>query len=151
MNLFPVEAEAFPEAELYDRIIRRAATNLRDFHAAHYKLNRRFDEPFWHRSRNSAVPESLHRKLEVFAARGRVPLYGDETFQKEDWESLFAGHGLMPQSYDPRVDALPEQEQIARVQARLETIAELVGAMSSVDEFLNNSLERQPVEVTRDG
>jgi tryptophan halogenase len=136
MTLFPVEACAFPEAELYDRIIGRLAVNLRDFQLAHYKLNRRFDMPFWDGCRDAAVPETLQRKLDVFTARGRVPLYDDETFQEQGWESLFLGHGLMPQSYDPRVDAIPEQEHIAQVQARLNDIAGLVEAMASVDDFI---------------
>jgi tryptophan halogenase len=136
MTLFPVEADAFPEAQLYDRIIRRLAVNLSDFQLAHYKLNRRFDMPFWDRCREGAVPETLQRKLDVFTARGRVPLNDDETFQEQDWESLFIGHGLMPQSYDPRVDAIPEQEHIAQVQARLNDIVGLVEAMAPVDDFI---------------
>jgi len=136
MTLFPVEADAFPEAELYDRIIRRLAVNLRDFQVAHYKLNCRFDMPFWDRCRDAPVPETLQRKLDLFAARGRVPLNDDEIFQEQDWESLFIGHGLMPQSYDPRVDAIPEQEHIAQVQARMNDIAGLVQAMPSVDDFI---------------
>jgi len=139
MTLFPVEAAAFPEAELYDEIIRRAAVNLRDFQAAHYKLNRRFDEPLWDRCRDMAAPETLQRKLDVFAARGRIPLYDDETFQEHDWESLFIGHGLIPQSYDPRADGVPDQDQIATVNKRLEDIVELVGAMPGIDQFLSCS------------
>lgn len=144
MALFPVEAGAFLEAEVYDRIIRRVAINLRDFQAAHYKLNRRFDAPLWDGCRDLAVPHSLQRKLDVFAARGRVPLYDDETFQEQGWESLFVGHGLMPRSYDPRVDAMPEQQHIAQVQRRLENIVTLVEAMPLVDDFIaNGELQRQ--------
>ena len=136
MTLFPVEAAAFPEAQLYDRIIRRLAVNLRDFQFAHYKLNRRFDMPLWDGCRDAAVPETLQRKLDVFTVRGRVPLNDDETFQEQDWESLFIGHGLLPQSYDPRVDAIPEQDHIALVQARLNDIVGLVEAMPPVDDFI---------------
>jgi tryptophan halogenase len=150
MTLFPVEAESFPEAELYNRIIRQAGINLRDFQSAHYKLNRRLGEPLWDRSRQSQVPQSLQRKFDVFAARGRVPLYDDETFQEEGWESLFLGHGLTPESYDPRVDALSEQQQIATVHDRLTGIGETVAAMSPVDDFLNIALP-DPAEVSRDG
>jgi tryptophan halogenase len=144
ITLFPVEAGAFPEVELYDRIIRTVAINLRDFQAAHYKLNRRFDEPLWDRCRDAPAAETLQRKLDVFAARGRIPLYDDETFEELDWESLFVGHGLIPQSYDPRVDAVPEREHIAGVHKRLETIVELVGAMPEIDEFLSSHSHRTP-------
>lgn len=148
MALFPVQAGAFREAEVYDRIIRRVATNLRDFQVAHYKLNRRFDAPLWDGCRDAAVPQSLQRKLNAFAARGRVPLYDDETFQEQGWESLFIGHGLMPQSYDPRVDAIPEQEHIAQVQRRLEDIVGLVEAMPLVDDFIASAELQRQAEVT---
>jgi tryptophan halogenase len=147
MTMFPVEAATFREADLYDRIIRRVAISLRDFQAAHYKLNRRFDEPLWDRCRDAAVPETLQRKLDVFAARGRVPLYDDETFQEDGWESLFIGHGLMPQSYDPRVDATPEQEHIAQVQGRLQDIIGLLEAMPSVDDFIARTEHQRQAEV----
>jgi len=144
MTLFPVEAGAFREAEFYDRIIRRVAINLRDFQAAHYKLNRRFDEPLWDGCRDAEVPETLQRKLDVFSARGRVPLYDDETFQEHGWETLFIGHGLIPRTYDPRVDAMPEQEHIVQVQRRMQDIASLVEAMPSVDDFIASAeLQRQ--------
>jgi tryptophan halogenase len=148
MTLFPVEAGVFREAEVYDRIIRRVAINLRDFQAAHYKLNRRFDAPLWDGCRDAAPPETLQRKLDVFAARGRVPLYDDETFQEQGWESLFIGHGLMPQSYDPRVDAVPEQEHIAEVQRRLKNIVNLVEAMPLVDDFISSAELQRQAEVT---
>jgi tryptophan halogenase len=148
MALFPVEADSFHEAELYDRIIRRAAVNLRDFQAAHYKLNRRFDQPLWDACRDAALPETLQRKLDVFAAQGRVPLYDDETFQEHGWESLFIGHGILPQSYDPRVDAVPEQEHIAQIQARLHDVAGLVEAMPLVDDFIGSPELQRQAEVT---
>jgi tryptophan halogenase len=147
MTLFPVEAGASREAELYDRIIRRVAINLRDFQAAHYKLNRRFDEPLWDRCRDGAVPQTLQRKLDAFAARGRVPLYDDETFQEHGWETLFIGHGLMPQTYDPRVDAVPEQEHIALVQRRLQDIVGLVEGMPSVDDFIASAADQKKAEL----
>jgi len=124
------------------------AVNLRDFQLAHYKLNRRFDMPFWDACRHAPVPETLQRKLDVFAARGRVPLYDDETFQEQDWESLFLGHGLMPQSYDPRVDAVPEQDQIAQIQARLNDIVGLVEAMPLVDDFIAGAEHQRQAEAS---
>ena len=148
MTLFPVGSGTFPESDVYNRIIRSAAINLRDFQVAHYKLNRRFDQPLWDRCRDAAVPETLQRKLNIFGARGRIPLYDDETFQERAWESLFIGHGLMPQSYDPRVDALPEQVHIAQVQRRMNDIAGLVEAMPFVDDFLASGELQRQTEVT---
>jgi tryptophan 7-halogenase len=148
MALFPVETGSFPEAETYHDIIRYVATNLRDFQAAHYKLNHRLGEPLWDRCRDAAVPETLRRKLDVFAARGHVPLYDFETFQEHGWASLFIGHGLIPQTYDPRLDGVPEQEQIAQVHRRMEDIVGLVEAMPSVDDFIAKPEHQHYAEVT---
>ena len=136
MTLFPATTEIGREAEVYDEIIRRSAVNLRDFQMAHFKLNRRFDEPLWDRCRDSAPPATLQRKLDVFSARGRVPLYDDETFQEHGWESLFIGHDLIPQSYDPRVDSIPEQELIAQVHDRQQEVRALAEAMPSVEQLI---------------
>nr|MBA4769515.1 tryptophan 7-halogenase [Sphingobium sp.] len=136
MTLFPVDADQFPEAEAYDGIIRYVASNLRDFQTAHYKLNQRIGEPLWDLCRNMAVPDTLQRKLDIFAARGHVPLHDFETFQTSSWASLFIGHGLIPQSFDPRLDSIQEQEQIAEVHRRIETIVRQVQGFPSVEDFI---------------
>jgi len=63
-------------------------------------------------------------------------LYDDETFQEHDWESLFVGHELIPESYDPRVDGVPEQELIGQVQRRLHDVLALAEAMPTVEQFM---------------
>lgn len=150
LMLFPVETKAFPEAEAYDRGIRQLASNLLDFQAAHYKLNHRFGEPLWDRCRDGAVPSTLRRKLDIFGARGHVPLHDSETFQESSWASLFIGHGLIPESYDPRLDALPEQEQIAQVHRRLQDVIALVEAMPSTEEFIAGTAHRAPIDASLD-
>jgi len=136
MALFPVEAGQFPEAQTYDDIIRCVASNLRDFQILHYKLNHRIGELFWDRCRETAVPETLQRKLDIFAARGHVPLNDFETFQTSSWASSFIGHGLMPQSFDPRLDAIEEREQIAEVHLRMKAVISQVEAFPSVEDFI---------------
>lgn len=145
MMVFPAETSDFPEAAAYDRVVRQVATNLRDFQAAHYKLNQRFGEPLWDRCRDAAAPETLRRKLDIFAARGHVPLYDSESFHEPSWASIFIGHGLVAQSYDPRLDALPEQEQIGQVHRRLQDIASLVEAMPTTDQFVAGAAQQAPM------
>lgn len=149
LTYFPVEAAAFPEAAVYDRALRRTAINMRDFQVAHYALNRRFDDPFWDHCRRSGCPATLQSKIDVFAARGHVVLYDDETFGAQNWASIFLGHGLSPQSHDPRVDLLPQQEQIARVHQRLHDIVEIVGAMPSAEEFIANAIPQPSPEALK--
>jgi tryptophan halogenase len=145
VNFWPVGTDMALEAGEYNRLFRLHASNLRDFQAAHYKLNGRHGEPFWDRVRNAEAPESLERKLNVFGARADCPLYDEETFEANSWAALFLGHGLIPQSHDPRVDLIPEQEHIGQVQDRLRQIAAMVPTLPTVDSFLSATLI--PVEV----
>jgi tryptophan halogenase len=91
----------------------------------------------------------LQSRLDLFAARGQVALYHNEAFDGQSWASLFLGHGLMPESYDPRIDLFPEEEHIARVHQRLQDIVSLVGAMPSVDDFLASPVSQSRPEVVQ--
>jgi tryptophan halogenase len=143
MTLFPVTAEEMPEAIAYNRSIAEFVGNVRDFQAAHYKLNLRFDEPMWDRCREMKVPESLRREIDVFAARAGVILNDEGTFFEQNWTLSFLGHGIEPDGYDPRIDLAEDAAHIQLVHQRLRTVAELAKAMPTVDQFLGVD---QPVE-----
>ena len=51
-------------------------------------------------------------------ARGETVHYEDEAFNIDDWQALFIGHGLLPESWDPAVDrTAPElrQQELGRI------------------------------------
>ncbi|MBW8735440.1 MAG: tryptophan 7-halogenase, partial [Asticcacaulis sp.] len=136
MTVFPATAGDLPESVAYNRSIRAFIGNILDFQAAHYKLNRRFDEPLWDRCREMDVPESLERKIDLFSARAGVGLYDEETFFEQNWTLLFLGHGIEPEGYDPRIEVASDESHIERVQQRLRAVAELAGTMPTVERFL---------------
>lgn len=136
IGVFPATSDEFPEADAFNRSIRSFAMNLRDFQAAHYLLNRRFDDPFWDAVREASPPPSLKRKIDMFDARALVPLNDHESFEEQSWAELFTGSGLDPKGYDPRVDALPDDMHVERIQQRLRDVAAIAKAMPSVDRFL---------------
>jgi tryptophan halogenase len=136
MTLFPATSEAFPEALAYNRSIASFGANLRDFQAAHYKLNRRFGDPLWDDARAVAAPASLARKLDLFAARGAIALNDDESFFEQGWAALLVVCGMMPEDYDPRVDSVADEVHIEKVQQRLRMVAATARRMPPVDEFL---------------
>jgi tryptophan halogenase len=138
INLFPADKVEMPEAQAFNREVGRLAENVRDFQLAHYSLNRRFNDPLWNRARDAGVPETLGRKLSLFKRRGIVPIYDDESFHEWNWAEIFIGHGLMPDDYDPRIDAIPDEEHVARVQNRMRSVAQYVRAMPSVNEVLSS-------------
>ena len=147
MTLFPATAGEFPESDEYNRLIHSFGENLRDFQAAHYLLNRRFDDRFWDRLRDVPVPPRLKRKMEMFSARATVPLEENESFQTQIWATLLLGCGLSPQGYDPRVDRLSDEAHIQKVQQRLRAVAETARRMPSVEQFLGVE-ERSAAQVS---
>jgi len=105
LHLFPVQADFSVERDEYNQNLRSAFERMRDFQAAHYHLARYGDaSPFWSRARAAPVSRELAHKLDAFRARGEVAHYEDETFNIDDWQALFIGHGVIPASWDPAAD-----------------------------------------------
>ena len=144
ISLFPVLAEEMPEADGYNIVVSAHAENLRDFTAAHYRLNQREGEPFWDAARAAPGPASLDAKLSLFAARGQVPLYDEETFEIQNWAAIFIGHGVIPRDYTALVDALPQAEAVQKFQNFLGAIADEVRAMPSVAQYLAQGAAPKP-------
>jgi tryptophan halogenase len=131
-ELFPVNKYDMKEAALFNEKMQSYATNVRDFQVAHYQLNKRIGESFWDDARQTPPPPALAEKIALFAQRGCIAMREDETFQEENWTSLFVGHGVMPKAYDPLVDKMPEQEQIEQFQQMLHHITNEVQNMPSL-------------------
>ncbi len=86
---------------------------IRDFIIAHYRLTERDDTAMWRHSRAMAIPDSLRRKFDNFAAMGRVFKEKDELFAEESWIQVLIGQGLIPAACDPFVD-LQDEGRIVR-------------------------------------
>jgi tryptophan halogenase len=136
ITLFPASSQEFTESGAYNQAISLFGANLRDFQTAHYKLNRRFDDPFWDAVRDAATTESLRRRLDAWEARAIVTTYDEESFQESSWASLFLGCGLMPGAYDPRIDSVADEHHIQKVQQRLRDVAQLAQQMPKIEELL---------------
>jgi tryptophan halogenase len=148
ITLFPATAEQMPEAVPYNDTIRAFASNIGDFTQAHYLLNRRFDEPFWDQSREAPTTTTLRGKIDLFSAHGAVSLRDNETFSEQNWTLLFLGAGIQPEGFDPRIDLLPDQPLIEKVQQRLRAVAELAKSMPSVDQFVGAVRQLQAAGVS---
>ncbi len=73
------------------------------------------------------------------AARGQVSLYDEETFELQNWASVFVGHGLIPRDYSPVVDEMPREQAVEKFQNFLGLIADEVRAMPTVDAYLRGA------------
>ncbi len=82
---------------------------IRDFIILHYHANQREGEPFWDGLRTMEVPEPLHHKIELFRSAARVTASFDELFDARAWIQVLLGQNVIPESYHPVADLLPEE------------------------------------------
>ena len=131
-QLFPNSEEYDNERKVYNHKIHSFIENLRNFQLAHYALNSR-KEPFWQACRDADIPDALGRKVALFRDYGYASILEDETFQEENWISVFNGHGLTPASYSPLVDNMEEADMIRGFQKILATIKNKIESSSVID------------------
>ncbi|KQM86098.1 tryptophan halogenase [Sphingomonas sp. Leaf23] len=109
---------------------------IRDFIILHYKATTRDDTPFWRHVRTMDVPETLARKMALFAANGRIFREDNELFAEESWIQVLMGQGIVPAAPDPLVDVTPAAE-IERYLADVRgVIAKCVARMPAHDAFV---------------
>lgn len=93
----------------YNRQSGAEADRMRDFACLHYIAARR-PEPFWKEASSIEPPESLVHSVSLFAERGRLPYYEEETFTRDSWLAVLLGQGLEPRRTDPLADIVPMGE-----------------------------------------
>jgi len=111
LSLFPGDGISAVERDEYNRHMANVYDPIRDFIILHYKATRRTG-PFWDHVREIAIPDSLEHKIALFREHGRVFRYNDELFELPSWVAVMLGQQIIPKSYDPLVDALPDAELI---------------------------------------
>lgn len=137
--LFPDMRFGAVERDEYNRAIREGYEGVRDFIILHYQATRR-SEPFWRDVRAAKMPDTLQRKIDLFADKGRVFRYKDELFELPSWIAVMLGQGILPKAYDPLVDSLP-QGQVSRSLRELREMYRTTAlALPRYDQFLAHVL-----------
>jgi tryptophan halogenase len=111
LSLFPGDGISPVERDEYNRHMANVYDPIRDFIILHYKATKRTG-PFWDHVREMSVPDSLEHKIALFREHGRVFRYNDELFELPSWVAVMLGQQIVPKSYDPLVDGLPDNELI---------------------------------------
>ncbi len=123
IQLFPRGKHAAAERDEYNRRCIAEFDQVRDFLILHYHRTDREDTEFWRYCKHMAVPDSLTRKLELFAASGRVGRDADDLFREASWVQVMLGQGIMPADYDPMADQI-SAPQLAEFLANLRNVIE---------------------------
>ena len=147
MKLF----ELFPMREInpvlidqYNRELDVVYDHVRDFIIAHYKVTDREDTPFWQYCRNMAVPDSLMEKIEMFSDRGEARMAPGDLFSGTSWFAVLYGQGLIPRSYHPIANMLPEDELQLAIAGVRAAIRQRVDSLPSHAEFLEHCCASRP-------
>jgi tryptophan halogenase len=136
LNLLPISGDDVVARDEYNRLTIQEMEHIRDFIILHYFINGR-SGPLWEACRAMAVPESLHRKLDVFRSRGRVIQLPDELFAEASWIAVLLGQGVMPEGYEPMADARDPADVARRMAGMKNHIARAVLQMPTHAGFIS--------------
>jgi tryptophan halogenase len=138
-GLFPDGEITAIERDEYNRALAESYEVIRDFIILHYHANRR-DEPFWKEVRSVPIPDTLRRKIELFADKGRIFRYSDELFELPSWLAVMLGQGIVPNGYDPLVDSLPEAQVLSAIAGLRNAYTQSMRSLPPYQVFLDHAL-----------
>jgi tryptophan halogenase len=134
----------FPERDFSPVVIDRFNTQsifeferIRDFLILHYKATERTDSPFWDYCRTMSIPASLEDNIRLFRDSGRFFREGEEMFAITSWVQVLLGQRILPRTYHPLVDAIPEREIRGLVSGVRQVVDNCVGAMPEHQAFID--------------
>jgi tryptophan halogenase len=136
VSLFPDKRFNPVERDEYNKQMQELFEDVRDFIILHYHATRRDDSELWNRCRTMSIPDSLARKIELFRAKGRVFREGFELFGTPSWVSVFLGQHVVPEEYEPVVDALDDAKVAAAIEQMRIAYLDAAQSMPSHGEFV---------------
>ncbi len=139
LKYFPNEGISDYLRKSFNRELLDEYNNIKDFLIAHYKITERNDSPFWNYCRNMDIPESLQFRLDSFAHHNLSLVKDEEMFRDSSWFAVLAGQGLIPKSYHPAVNRMPEQEFQWRMEKVLEGTKGRFSIMPKHEDFIAKS------------
>ncbi|MEP6344152.1 MAG: tryptophan halogenase family protein [Maricaulaceae bacterium] len=134
--LFPNRDMSLSASDEYNRLMRDDFTHIRDFLILHYKATRRDDSPFWNYVRTMEIPDSLQNKMELLIEQGRFFKYDAELFDLTSWLAVAAGQGFAPETYNPLVAGLSDENIEQSLSNMQSAIDKAVNAMPKHQDFI---------------
>lgn len=120
----------------YVRRSEEEAIRVRDFLALHYLRSGRGDGPFWQALRERPLPDSLALTLDQFEARGRLPFFEEETFDRDSWLAVLFGLGIRPRAQQATTMRIDPARSDPAMRAFADRIAALPAQLPSYRDYL---------------
>jgi tryptophan halogenase len=141
VSMMPGRDCAPVELAEYNRQCGAEADRVRDFLCMHYLTARR-EEPFWKDAAAIEPPDSLAHTLPLFAERGRLPFYEEETFTRDSWLAVLLGQGFEPRRTDPLADSI-DSDEVRRQLARCnQSVRSFAAVQPSYSDYMATILQR---------
>ena len=137
LSLFPTRGFNPLLVERYNRESEFEYERVRDFLILHYHATERTDSPFWNYCRTMPVPDTLREAIDLFRSDGRYFRNGEDFFALPSWVQVMLGQRIVPQSYHPMVDEMPEEKLLEHVEGMRTMLAHAVAAMPTHQEWIN--------------
>ena len=147
----------FPDRDfqprLADEFNRRCSLqyeSIRDFIVMHYKLTRRTDSEFWRHCAAMPIPDTLQHQIELFRSSGRIAILDPDGFAEPSMISIMFGLGVSPQSWDPFIDRIDEEQLRTHFVRLRASIAQVVAGMPDHGDYISQHVKAAPVKAAVD-
>lgn len=137
-KLFPRAEIQDTDVEEYNRQSKLEFESIRDFIILHYHLNDKPNSPFWKECRSTEKPESLLRRIALFAKSGHVFREQEELFGELAWEQVMLGQGIVPEDYHTLADTMTKVEFEKFLAGLKQVINKTTAKLPSHDQFLHH-------------
>jgi tryptophan halogenase len=110
LQLFPHGEIKQSTVDEYNAQAESEVIRIRDFIILHYKATERDDSPFWRYCKDMEIPADLKHRMALFKDFGKSNQVEGELFRLDSWTQVMLGQGIIPTSYHPIVELMPERE-----------------------------------------
>ena len=145
ISLFPDTDFSPGLADEFNRVIGYRYESVRDFIVMHYKLTSRDDTDFWRHCAAMPIPDALRHQIELFRESGRVVIYDPNGFSEPSFISMLLGLGVVPNKYDPFVDAIDLGQLQTHFLRLRESVNATVAAMPDHTEYIARRVAAPPI------
>ncbi|WP_044559435.1 tryptophan halogenase family protein [Azospirillum sp. B4] len=136
LSLFPTRDCPEETAGQFNQVYGADVESVRDFLVLHYSRTQGRNEPLWRHCQAMAVPEGLSLKERHFTRTGRIVLSTDELFREASWFAVLMGQGLRATDYNPLLDTMPAEENLAYLRHLREQMAKAAATLPSHEDYL---------------
>ena len=137
VNLFPDRGFSRTLIDRYNAQTDFEIERIRDFLILHYCATERDDTPFWNYCRTMDIPQPLHDVIELFRDSGRFFRQAEELFALTSWVEVMIGQRILPRTWHPAVDLLPDDKLDKLIEGVRQVIVNCVDAMPMHQQFID--------------